>query len=72
MKNKIAIKSIVYCAVVFVICQILNIVFPSQAIVYQRNKIKELEKQKPEMEGDGVIIKYRDVGFFEKKIIRKL
>jgi len=41
-------------------------------LLEKENKIKELEKQKPEMEGDGVIIKYRDVGFFEKKIIRKL
>ena len=30
-------------------------------LLEKENKIRELEKQKPEMEADGVIVKYREV-----------
>ena len=37
--------------------------FLQTQLLEKENKIRELEKQKPEMEMDGVIVKYREVGF---------
>ncbi|WP_439699166.1 hypothetical protein ACFGVS_14655 [Mucilaginibacter sp. AW1-7] len=46
MGNKILIKTVIYLLVIFGICQVLNIVFPSKAIVVQRKWVTDIMAEK--------------------------